>query len=310
MNINKLVIAGAGTMGSSMAQIYAEYFDDVILYNHRQETLDKAKERIEINIKTLVDSREINEDKANKILSSLSYTTDKQCFTDADFISENLAENLDIKDEFYKEISKICNKDCIITTNTSGLSINRLSSNVSNPNRFLGMHWFNPPHLVPLIEIIKSENTSDEVAKTTYDLALKINKKPVIVNKDVLGFAANRIQLAILRESLDLVKKGVISKEGIDDVMKYGLGFRYACLGPLEVVDLGGIDIFYHVGEYLYPDLCDDKIVSDLLRQHFDNNELGVKTGKGFYDYSNGKDKEKIEERDKKFLSIYNALYK
>lgn len=172
------------------------------------------------------------------------------------------------------------------------------------------MHWFNPPHLVPLIEIIKSDKTSEDIAKTIYDLALTINKKPVIVNKDVLGFAANRIQLAILRESLDMVEKGIISKEGIDDVMKYGLGFRYACLGPLEVVDLGGIDIFYHIGEYLYPDLCDSKEVSSLLKEHFDNNELGVKTCKGFYDYSNGKDKEKIEERDKKFLSVYNALYK
>lgn len=310
MNINKLVIAGAGTMGSSMAQIYAEYFDDVVLYNHRQETLDKAKERIEANVKTLVDSKEIDKEKANKLLSSLTYTTDTECFKTADFVAENLAENLDIKDEFYKEISSLCQEDCIITTNTSGLSINRLSKNVNKPERFVGMHWFNPPHLVPLIEIIKSDKTSEDIAKTIYDLALTINKKPVIVNKDVLGFAANRIQLAILRESLDMVEKGIISKEGIDDVMKYGLGFRYACLGPLEVVDLGGIDIFYHIGEYLYPDLCDSKEVSSLLKEHFDNNELGVKTCKGFYDYSNGKDKEKIEERDKKFLSVYNALYK
>lgn len=310
MNINKLVIAGAGTMGSSMAQIYAEYFDDVVLYNHRQETLDKAKERIEANVKTLVDSKEIDKEKANKLLSSLTYTTDTECFKTADFVAENLAENLDIKDEFYKEISSLCQEDCIITTNTSGLSINRLSKNVNKPERFVGMHWFNPPHLVPLIEIIKSDKTSEDIAKTIYDLALTINKKPVIVNKDVLGFAANRIQLAILRESLDMVEKGIISKEGIDDVMKYGLGFRYACLGPLEVIDLGGIDIFYHIGEYLYPDLCDSKEVSSLLKEHFDNNELGVKTCKGFYDYSNGKDKEKIEERDKKFLSVYNALYK
>lgn len=310
MNINKLVIAGAGTMGSSMAQIYAEYFDDVVLYNHRQETLDKAKERIEANVKTLVDSKEIDKEKANKILSSLTYTTNTECFKTADFVAENLAENLDIKDEFYKEISSLCQEDCIITTNTSGLSINRLSKNVNKPERFVGMHWFNPPHLVPLIEIIKSDKTSEDIAKTIYDLALTINKKPVIVNKDVLGFAANRIQLAILRESLDMVEKGIISKEGIDDVMKYGLGFRYACLGPLEVIDLGGIDIFYHIGEYLYPDLCDSKEVSSLLKEHFDNNELGVKTCKGFYDYSNGKDKEKIEERDKKFLSVYNALYK
>lgn len=310
MEIKKIVIAGAGTMGSSMAQIYAQYFDDVVIYNHRQETLDKAKSRIEDNVKTLVEAKSIDEKLASKILSSLSYTTDISVFKDADFVAENLAEVLDIKDEFYKEISKLCKEDAIITTNTSGLSINRLSKNVSNPSRFAGMHWFNPPHLVPLIEIIKNDNTSEEVAKAIYDLALKINKKPVIVNKDVLGFAANRIQLAVLREALDLVEKGVISKEGIDDVMKYGLGFRYACLGPLEVIDLGGIDIFYHVGEYLYPDLCDRKDVSPTLSDCYKKGEYGVKTKKGFYDYTNGKDKEKIEERDKKFLAVYNALYK
>lgn len=310
MKINKIVIAGAGTMGSSMAQIYAQYFDDVTLYNHRQETLDKAKERIENNVKTLVETASITSEVANKILNSLSYTTDMSCFKEADFVAENLAEVMDIKDEFYKEISKLCKEEAIITSNTSGLSINRLSKNVSNPSRFAGMHWFNPPHLVPLIEIIKNDNTSKEVADEIYQLALKINKKPVIVNKDVLGFAANRIQLAVLREALDLVEKGVVSKEGIDDVMKYGLGFRYACLGPLEVIDLGGIDIFYHVGEYLYPDLCDRKDVSPTLKECYEKGELGVKSGKGFYDYSSGKDKEKIEERDKKFLAVYNALYK
>ena len=133
-------------------------------------------------------------------------------------MAENLTEKVEIKDEFYKTISEIINDDAIITTNTSGLSINRLAQSVKKSERFIGMHWFNPPHLVPLIEIIKGDNTTDEVAQTIYQLALKIDKKPVIVNKDVLGFAANRLQLAVLREALDLVNKGVVSSEGIDDV--------------------------------------------------------------------------------------------
>lgn len=309
MEIKRIVIAGAGTMGSSMAQIYAQYFDEVTLYNHRKPTLDKAKESISNNVKTLVDSGSITSEQANKVMNSLSFTTSMDCIKDCDFISENIAENIEIKDAFYEELSKVCSDKAIITSNTSGLSINRLSKNVKEPSRFVGMHWFNPPHLVPLIEIIKSDQTSDEVAQAVYDLSLKIGKKPVIVNKDVQGFVANRIQMAILREALSLVEQGVVSKEGIDDVMKYGLGFRYACLGPLEVVDLGGIDIFYHVAEYLYPDLCDDKEVSSLLKSHYEANELGVKSKKGFYDYSKGKDKEVIEERDKKFLALYKTLY-
>ena len=123
------------------------------------------------------------------------------------------------------------------------------------------MHWFNPCHLVLLIEIIKGKETHDSIADAIYQLSLSIDKKPVIVNKDVLGFAANRIQFAVLREALYLVEQGVISKEGLDDVMKYGLGFRYACLGPLEVADFGGLDTFYHISDYLMKDLLKNKTV-------------------------------------------------
>ena len=309
MNINKIVIAGAGTMGSSMAQIYAKYFDNVTLYNHREESLKKAEVRIKENVDTLVKSGNMTEQEADKLLGSLSYTTSMDCFKDCDFVAENLTENVDIKDTFYKELSDVVSDNAIITTNTSGLSINRLAQSVKKPERFIGMHWFNPPHLVPLIEIIKGDATTDEVAKDIYELSLKIDKKPVIVNKDVLGFAANRLQFAVLREALDLVKKGVVSLEGIDDGMKYGLGFRYACLGPLEVSDFGGLDTFYHISEYLMKDLCDDKEPPELLKQHFEAGEYGVKSAKGFYDYSDGRDRIATGERDKKFLKVYHALY-
>ncbi len=309
MNISNIVIAGAGTMGSSMAQIYAKYFDNVILYNHRQKSLDKAQERINNNVETLVKSGDMTKQEAEKLTASLSYTTSTECFKDCDFVAENLTENVDIKDEFYKTISEVISDDAIITTNTSGLSINRLAKCVKKPERFIGMHWFNPPHLVPLIEIIKGDSTTDEVAQAIYDLSLKIGKKPVIVNKDVAGFAANRLQFAVLREALDLVKNGVVSIEGIDDVMKYGLGFRYACLGPLEVADFGGLDTFYHISEYLMKDLCDSKEPPELLKEHFEAGEYGVKSEKGFYDYTAGKADKAMTERDEKFLKIYHALY-
>lgn len=309
MDINNIVIAGAGTMGSSMAQIYAKYFDKVTLYNHMEESLKKAETRIKENVDTLVKSGNMTEEQADKLLGSLSYTTSMDCFKNCDFVAENLTENVEIKDTFYKELSAVVSDSAIITTNTSGLSINRLAQAVKNPERFIGMHWFNPSHLVPLIEIIKGDVTTDEVAKEIYELSLKIDKKPVIVNKDVPGFAANRLQFAVLREALDLVKKGVVSAEGIDDVMKYGLGFRYACLGPLEVSDFGGLDTFYHISEYLMKDLCDDKEPPELLKEHFEAGEYGVKSAKGFYDYSDGRDKGATKDRDEKYLKVYHALY-
>ena len=309
MEIKKIVIAGAGTMGYSMAQIFAQFHYQVVVYDLNNQALETAQRHIKENVDILIKEKEITEQQGQTIISYLSYTTSKDCFKDCDLVVESIIENVDIKKAFYQEISQIVSSNCILATNTSGISINELASVVNKPQRFIGMHWFIPSHLILLIEIIKGDQTSDEVAQAIYQLSLKIHKKPVIVQKDVLGFAANRLQFAVLREALDLVEKGVISKEGIDDVMKYGLGFRYACLGPLEVADLGGLDTFYHISSYLMQDLCDSHDVPTILKQHFNNNEYGVKSQKGFYDYQNGKDLEAIANRDDKLLKLYNAFY-
>ena len=309
MEIKKIVVAGAGTMGASMAQIFARYGYEVTLYNHRQETLDKAKGKISDNVKTLVETKELTDAEAESLLAALSYTVDLNCFQDCDLVVENLTEVLAVKEAFYTQISELVRPDTIVATNTSGLSINKLGASVKDPSRFLGMHWFNPPHLVPLIEIIKGDTTTDEAVQTIYDLSLSVGKKPVIVQKDVPGFAGNRLQFAVLREALDMVEKGIISPEGIDDVMKYGLGFRYACLGPHEVADFGGLDTFYHISEYLMKDLCDSKEPPALLKEHFENQEFGVKNEKGFYDYSDGKAAEATQKRDEAFLKLFHALY-
>lgn len=308
--IRKIVIAGAGTMGYSMASIFARYDYEVVIYDVSEKAINNAKEKISINVDTLVNEKEITVSQANSLHDHLSYTTNIDCFKDCDLVVESIIENLSIKQSFYAAVSKIVREDTILATNTSGLSINALASVVYKPERFIGMHWFNPSHLILLIEIIKGDNTSDEVAKTIYDLSLAIHKKPVIVNKDVLGFAANRIQFSILREALYLIENNVVSKEGIDDLMKYGLGFRYACLGPLEVVDFGGVDTFHHISEYLMEDLCDSKDVPKLLDEIYQRGDYGIKTKKGFYDYQDGKDIIKMNERDEKLVKLFNALYK
>lgn len=291
--IQKITIAGAGTMGYSMAQIFAEYGYEVTLWNHRAETLERAKKKI-----------------ASGVADKIVYSAEMSAFQGRDLIVECIKEDLDTKLGFYRQMSPLTDEDTIIATNTSGLSINTLSTAVTRPERFLGMHWFNPPTLIPLIEIIKNDHTDAAVVQAIYDLSLAIDKKPAVVEKDVYGFAANRLQLAVLREACSMVKDGVISVEGIDSVMKYGLGFRWACLGPLETIDFGGIDTFYHISEYLVPDLDDSHEIPALIREHFDAGEYGVKTGKGFYDYSNGKDAEATKERDRKLKAVHDALYK
>ena len=293
MEIKKITIAGAGTMGYSMAEIFARNGYDVILWNHKAPTLERAKTKI-----------------APDMVDKITYTTDSSAFKGRDLIVETIVENLDTKLDFYRTYSPLAGDDTIIATNTSGLSINTLSKAVVKPERFLGMHWFNPPTLIPLIEIIKNDHTRDTVAKTIYDLALAIHKKPAIVEKDAPGFAANRLQLAVIREALSMVQKGIISKEGIDAVMKYGLGFRWACLGPLETVDFGGLDVFAHISDYLMPDLEDSHEVPPLLAEKVKEGHLGVKTGEGFYKYDGDKAEKATKERDRKLQAVYDALYK
>ena len=292
MTIRKIGIAGAGTMGFSMARIFAQYDYEVVLYNHRQPKLDQAREKI-----------------GSPLADRILFTTDMQALAGMDLVVENIAEDLTVKDTFYRELSAMAPAEMIIATNTSGLSINRLSQSVKGPERFLGMHWFNPPHLIPLIEIINDDQTRPEVSQAIYDLALAIDKKPALVKKDVPGFAANRLQLAVAREALSLVNEGVIEAKDIDAVMKYGLGFRWSCLGPLETMDFGGLDVFYHVAEYLVPDLCDSHEIPALLAKAYESGAYGVKSGRGFYEYPPEVAAAKTAERDEKLVKVYQALY-
>lgn len=309
MNIKNITIAGAGTMGYSMAQIFAAYQYQVTIYDLSEKALENAKKKIKQNLDILVNDGKMTTEQAVQVGDSLKYTSAKDCFSHCDLVVECIIEDVNIKKEFYHEISHLVKEDTILATNTSGISINELATSVYKPERFIGMHWFNPSHLILLIEIIKGDATKDEVAQSIYDLSLAIDKKPVIVQKDVLGFAANRIQFAILREALYLVENGVISKKDIDDVMKYGLGFRYACLGPLEVADFGGLDTFYHISEYLMKDLCDSHEVPTLLADLYAQGKYGVKTNEGFYSYENGRDLIATQERDDKLLKVFEALY-
>ena len=303
-------IAGAGTMGASMCQIFAEYGYQVILYTRREKTLNHAKDIIHLNQETKVKCGDITSEEAEKTLSNITYAKpgDLNCFKECGLIIESIVEDLNAKHIFWKEVSSLVSEDAILTTNTSGLSITEIAKAIKKPERFCGMHWFNPPHIIPLIEVISGEETNRKTAEKVYEISEKIGKKPIYVAKDAPGFIANRIQLAILRECLHIKKCGIGDYEDIDRCMKYGLGFRYACLGPMEVCDQGGLDTFYHISSYLFKDLADDKDPDDtILGELIKKGEYGVNTKKGFYDYSNGKDEKAIQARDEMYLAMAKA---
>ena len=307
-DVKRIVIAGAGTMGSSMGETFAKYGYDVTLYDIFPSALEKAGNLIRLNQETEVAEHVVTPEESAALLERIRYSEDKACFEGADLVVEAILEKLDVKHAFWAEISALVPEDAILASNTSGLSLTAIAEVVKRPERFGGMHWINPPHLIPLIEVIQGKKTDDETAAAIRDMAIAVEKKPVIV-QDAPGFALNRIQLAVLRECLHIVEQGIATPEAVDDVMKYGLGMRYACLGPFEVCDLGGLDIFYNIASYLFEDLADEKAPFGMLADRFEKGQYGVKTAAGFYDYAGGKDAEKIKYRDRMFTKISKCLF-
>ena len=299
--IKKIGVVGAGTMGAGVAEIFAGFGYTVILYNRSQEGMQRAVEHL--RSKVAVNPTPIETEV--EVSGAKIYTThDLTALARADLISESIAENLEVKQGIFRELDEICDAKTLFTTNTSGLSISQIATAVSRPERFAGVHFFNPPEIVPAVEVIKGAETADATCEVLIDLLKLMKKQPILVQKDVPGFVASRIQFAVVREALHLVEEGIASPADVDAVMKHGLGLRWALLGPLEIADLGGLDIFNTVGSYVAKSLSNatdsPKVLQDLVAA----GKLGAKTGSGFYDYPPGKASALIAERDEKLLEI------
>lgn len=308
MNTKKVVIAGAGVMGASLAQVYAKVGYEVVIYDLFEEGLKKGKHLVDLNQNTLVSEGIITIDDSKNVYSLISYTTEKDCFKDCCLVVECIVERMDVKHSFWKEVSNLVPKEALLATNTSGLHITQIAEAVELPERFLGQHWLNPPHLLPLCEIIVGEKTSPETVVKMRELVKGLEKHPVVV-KDINGFIINRIQFAVLREALYIVESGAATFDDIDTVLKAGMGLRYAALGPFGVADFGGLDTFDHINSYLNADLCDVKEGNKMLAKMVADGKLGVKSGQGFYDYSGDKADKAIKERDKLYIELAKVLY-
>lgn len=299
--IKRIGVIGAGTMGAGVAEIFVKFGYTVILYNRSREGMQRGIERLQpkvavkpVPIETVTDTE-----------SAQIYTThDLTALAEVDLISESIAENLKIKQGIFRKLDEICATETLFTTNTSGLSISQIATAVSHPERFAGVHFFNPPEIVPAVEVIKGDATSDVTCEILIDLLKQMQKQPILVQKDVPGFVASRLQFAVVREALHLIEEGIASPTDIDAVMKHGLGLRWALLGPLEIADLGGLDIFNTVGSYVAKSLSNatdsPKVLQDLVAA----GKLGAKTGSGFYEYPPGKASAIASERDEKLLEI------
>ncbi|MEG0663443.1 MAG: 3-hydroxyacyl-CoA dehydrogenase family protein, partial [Anaerovoracaceae bacterium] len=192
--IKKVLVAGAGTMGMSIAQSFAEKEFTVIVYDISQESIAQGKKLLRLNQEARIKSKKINETQSEQLVSRIGFTTDLEEAKEVDFVTESVVERLEVKHDFWSKVSRLVDEEVLLTTNTSGLSISSIAQAVKGPERFVGMHWFNPPHIIPLIEVINGDKTTDSAAEAVSELAKTLGKKPVRVKKDVPGFAANRVQ--------------------------------------------------------------------------------------------------------------------
>jgi 3-hydroxybutyryl-CoA dehydrogenase len=306
----KIGIAGAGTMGASMAQSFAKQGFEVNIYDLFEEGLSRGRQIIALNQETEVVKGEISQEESLKLMERISYSTSlEEAFSKVDFIVESIKEDLSIKQNFWKEVNEIASESCLFASNTSSLSITSIAKLMKNPERFCGMHWFNPAHLVPLVEVIKGEHTSNLTAEKVYQLALLVGKKPITVEKDIPGFVGNRLQSALFREAIALASEGVASYEDIDKAVKNGIGFRWACLGPFEIADQGGLDIWYKVSENLFQVIDNSHAPSGNLAELCGQGHYGLKTGKGFYNYESDTETA-IKKRDELFTTLADVFHK
>jgi 3-hydroxybutyryl-CoA dehydrogenase len=311
-DVKQIAVVGAGLMGHGIAQAFAQKDYSVTLYDLNRSILERALSQIQSNLETFVEVGLEMRERVEKVLSNIRISVDLQeALKETQFVIEAAPEDLMLKMNLFEELDRHCFEDAILASNTSTLPISEIGKKVKRKERLVITHWFNPPHIIPAVEVVRGETTSEEVFQTSYQLMEKIGKKPIKVLKEIPGFLINRIQTAMFREILSLLEEGVARPEDIDAGVKGSFGLRLAVVGPLATMDMGGLDLLYKGMKYLYPFLDRSTGVQKVLEERVKQGELGLKTGKGFFQY------ERIgtlalsrysKERDKTLLYLLKTL--
>lgn len=288
--MKKILIIGGGFMGSALSELYDNEQYSVFLYERDEQRRLQLKRSTKLSHVTFVSS--INEHEH------------------VDFIIEATPEQLQSKQQIVQQIDALFPKETIICTNTSSFLISEIGDGLKERERLIGTHYFSPAHITPLVEVVPTVHTSQKTIDRTMALLQSIHKKPMLLRQEIEGFIGNRLQAALAREAMSLVEKGVATAQQIDEIAKWSIGIRLAMTGPLEQRDINGLDTHAAVANYVYPTLENSEHSLHILENHVQNNELGMKTGKGFYDWTEVDVVQYTAEKEEMLRAIIEAIKK
>lgn len=287
MPLEKIAVAGAGFMGPGIAQVFAACGHPVHIYNRSAERLTTVHERIRGNLTQMAEYGLADANEIERVVERVATTTDlAEACAGATVVIESIAESLPLKQEFFVELDKLCPPETALCSNTSVISIRQIGSLTRHPERVLGAHFYQPPFLVPLVEVVSTDVADQRLLDKVFNLMKAAGKVPVYVRKDVPGFVANRMQHALWREAFALIDEGVCDAETVDLAVSNSFGMRLPVLGPVANADLVGLDLALAIHDYVLPHLDVSTRASSTMRKHVEAGELGFKTGSGFLQWT------------------------
>jgi 3-hydroxybutyryl-CoA dehydrogenase len=299
----RIAVVGAGLMGTSIGLDWARAGFDVSIYDSDPDRVDSMTRRAREIGQALVEGEVITANELNLAVARLTATSDLgEAVGAAGYVAEAIVEDLAVKQALYTELDAITRPDAVLASNTSSLMPSALAERVTRPERLLVVHYFNPGHLIPVVEVVLGPKTSPETVETATRLIREAGKTPAVLRKEVPGFIANRLQSALLREAMALVEDGVCSMEDLDAVVSLGFGRRLAIFGPFAVHDMAGLDVWQAITANLYPLISDAKAPQALLADHAARGEYGLKSGRGFYEWPATEAAAALAKRDAELL--------
>jgi 3-hydroxybutyryl-CoA dehydrogenase/5-formyl-3-hydroxy-2-methylpyridine 4-carboxylate dehydrogenase len=302
--LNRATILGTGTMGPGMGAVLARAGLQVTLFDVNPDALERAATMVGI-VEGVLERLEVPLHEGGAV----GYESDQAtALAGAEIVVEAIPEKLELKQQVLAAVEPQISTETIIASNTSGIPITKIAAELEHPERVIGWHWSNPPHLIPMNEVINGERTAPEVTAAIEELTRRIGYHPVTLKKEVPGFVENRVLYAIMRECLALVDEGVIDVEGLDLCVKWGIGYKLAVIPPIQLLDMAGLDIYTSVASFLNADLSNESGISSTATGLRDAGRLGIKTGAGFFDYTPERINELRQQRAAALVSVRKAL--